>query len=251
MIGLGAGSSPVVSDMANQTFYTFDGTDQQIIPHADVVTNIANAVTSEGVEFSISAWFKINTVSASRVLFKLFRNGVSTDQLLLIYHASGNEMRFSSKFNNVNDLCQQGTNSMEGDGNWHHVIGTCSSTDNTTELWIDGSKVDDNTTGVGTPSVTFDTVAICTNGAGGGFWDGSVDSLAVYTRQLQDTEIAKIYEAGVGGLDLVSAAHVDPTGLVLLHRFEEKSGTVCINEAGQNSTYRNSPTVVQHNGAFS
>ena len=251
MLSIGSGISPTISDMANQNFYTFDGTDQSIDLHADVVTNIANAVTASSVEFSISAWVKIETVSASRVLFKLFKNGNSQNQILVIYHASSNEMRFSSKFANVNDLVQQGTNSIEGDGNWHHIVGTCSGEDDTTEMWIDGSKVGSNTTGVGRPDVTFDTVAICNNGAGGGFWDGSVDSLAVYTRQLQDTEIAKIYEAGVGGLDLVSAAHVDPTGLVLLHRFEEKSGTVCINEAGQNSTYRNSPTVVEHNGAFS
>ena len=251
MLSLGTGSSPTISDMANQTFYVFDGSDQEITPHSSVVTTIANAVTASSVEFSISAWFKIDNVSASRVLFKLFKNGVSTDQLLLIYHASANEMRFSSKFNNVNDLCQQGTNSIEGDGNWHHVIGTCSSTDNTTELWIDGNKVDDNTTGVGTPSVTFDTVAICTNGAGGGFWDGSVDSLAIYTRQLTDTEIATIYNAGVRGLDLASGSHISNSNLVLLHRFEEKSGTVCINEVGQNCTYVNSPAVVQHNGAFS
>ena len=250
MLSLGTGSSPAISDMANQTFYTFDGSDQSIDPHADVVTTIANAVTASSIEFSISAWFKIDTVSASRVLFKLFRNGNSQNQILVIYHASSNEMRFNAKFANTSDLIQQGTNSIEGDGNWHHIVGTCSSQDDTTEMWIDGSKIG-SVSGVGTPDVTFDTVAICNNGAGGGFWDGSVDSLAIYTRQLTDTEIAKIYEAGAGGLDLVSAAHVDPTGLVLLHRFEEKSGTVCINEAGQNSTYRNSPTVVQHNGAFS
>ena len=250
MLSLGTGSSPAISDMANQTFYTFDGTDQSIDLHADVVSSIANAVTSEGVEFSISAWVKIDTVSASKVLFKLFKDGVSTDLILFIYHASANEMRFNAKFQNTSDLIQQGTNSIEGDGNWHHIVGTCSTTDNTTEMWIDGSKIN-SLSGVGTPDVTFDTVAICTNGAGGGFWDGSVDSLAIYTRQLTDTEIAKIYEAGVGGLDLASGSHVDSTGLVLLHRFEEKSGTVCINEAGQNSTYRNSPTVVQHNGAFS
>jgi len=250
MLSLGTGSSPAISDMANQTFYTFDGSDQSIDPHADVVTTIANAVTASSIEFSISAWFKIDTVSASRVLFKLFRNGNSQNQILVIYHASSNEMRFNAKFANTSDLIQQGTNSIEGDGNWHHIVGTCSSQDDTTEMWIDGSKIG-SVSGVGTPDVTFDTVAICNNGAGGGFWDGSVDSLAIYTRQLTDTEIAKIYEAGAGGLDLVSAAHVDPTGLVLLHRFEEKSGTVCINEAGQNSSYRNSPTVVEHNGAFS
>ena len=250
MIGLGAGSSPVISDMANQTFYTFDGTDQQITPSADVVTSIANAVTDEGVEFSLSAWFKIDTVSASRVLFKLFKNGNSDNQILIIYHASSNEMRFSTKFGGVNDLVQQGTNSIEGDGNWHHIVGTCSSEDNTTEMWIDGQLIN-SVAGVGTPSVEFDTVAICTNGAGGGFWDGSVDSLAIYTRQLTDTEITTIYNAGAGGLDLASGSHVSNSNLVLLHRFEEKSGTVCINEAGQNSSYRNSPTVVEHNGAFS
>jgi len=250
MIGLGAGSSPVISDMANQTFYTFDGTDQSIDLNADVVSNIASAVTSEGVEFSISAWFKIDTVSASRVLFKLLKNGNSNNQILVIYHASSNEMRFSTKFAGTNDLIQQGTNSIEGDGNWHHIVCTCSSEDDTSEMWIDGSKIG-SVSGVGEPDVTFDTAAVCNNGAGGAFWDGSVDSLAIYTRQLQDMEIGTIYEAGVGGLDLVSAAHVDPTGLVLLHRFEEKSGTVCINDVGLKSTYRNSPTVVQHNGAFS
>ena len=248
---LGLSISPTISDMANQTFYTFDGSDQEIRPDSGVVETVANAVTSEGVEFSISAWVKIDTVNASRVLFKLFKNGVSTDQILVIYHASSNQIRFSTKFNNVNDLIQHGPSpSIESDGNWHHIVGTCSSTDNTTELWVDGSKVG-SVVGVGTPSVTFDTMSICSNGASGAFWDGSVDSLAIYTRQLTDAEIAKIYNAGAGGLDLASGSHVSNTNLALLHRFEEKSGTVCINEVGSNSTYSNSPTVVQHNGAFS
>ena len=250
MIGLGAGSSPVISDIANQTFYTFDGTDQEITLASGVATSIINAVTDEGIEFSLSAWFKIDTVSASRVLFKLFLNGNSDNQILIIYHASSNEMRFSTKFAGVNDLIQQGTNSIEGDNNWHHIVCTCSSEDDTSEMWIDGSKIG-SVPGVGTPDVEFDTVAICSNGAGGAFWDGSVDSLAIYTRQLQDTEIAKIYNAGAGGLDLVSAAHVNTTGLVVLHRFEEKSGSVCINDVGLKSAYVNAPTVVQHNGAFS
>ena len=73
----------------------------------------------------------------------------------------------------------------------------------------------------------------------------------MYGRVLSSSEVTTIYNAGVGGLDLSNSTHVSNTNLIMYHRFEEKSGFVCINEAGDDSTYVNAPTVVEHNGAFS
>ena len=60
--------------------------------------------------------------------------------------------------------------------------------------------------------------------------------VAIYGRQLTDDEIGIIYNArgrsGDKGIDLVSGSHVSNTGLIAHFRFEEKSGTVAINEVG-------------------
>ncbi len=240
MLGSGASTSPVVTNMHNQSARSFDGSDQSVNIDG-LVGEIANVVETDGTEFSISLWCKLNaSISSSVTLFKCRDSGAGGNQILFLYHATHNEYRFVPNFGGVADICNGGTtnangDSYEGDGIWHHLVGTISATDDTTEFWIDGVKKE-SITGIGTLAETINAVSLCWNGADGSYFDGDVKDVAIYGRQLTDAEIAILYNSaasdGDKGLDLISGSHVSNTGLIAHFRFEEKSGTVAINEVG-------------------
>ena len=251
MLGSGTSISPVITNMHNQSARSFDGSDQDVNIDG-LISAIAGVVRTDGTEFSISLWCKLSaSISSSVTLFKCRNTGSTNNQLILLYHASGNEFRFTPKFGGVADICNGGStnadgNSYEGDGIWHHIVGTVSATDNTTELWVDNVKKE-SIAGVGTLNETINGANLSQSGGGGGYFDGDVKDVAIYGRQLTDAEIAVIYNAraasGDKGIDLVSGSHVNPEGLIAHFRFEEKSGTVAINEAGDNGTYVNAPAI--------
>ena len=237
--------------MHNTQARSFDGSDQDVNIDG-LITALADVVKTDETEFSISLWCKLSaSISSSVSLFKCRNTGSTNNQIILLYHASGNEFRFTPKFGGVADICNGGStnadgNSYEGDGIWHHVVGTVSKTDNTTELWVDNVKKE-SIAGVGTLNETINGANLSQSGAGGNYFDGDVKDVAIYGRQLTDDEIRIIYNArgasGDKGIDLISGSHVSNTSLIAHFRFEEKSGTVAINEAGANGTYVNAPAI--------
>mgnify|MGYP003137939329 CR=1 FL=1 len=257
MLSIGSGISPTITDMHNQTFYRFDGTDQHITAHADTLSALQARVNDTTCEFSISVWVKIDSVSGSTFIFK-FSESNDDNLIQLFYHNAHEEIRFAVKFAGGSaKVAKSGNNSgyeagQDNDG-WIHIAGRFGYSTDKVVLWVNGALVnasENNVAQTQTADATFDTLEIMQHSSGS-YWDGDVDQLAVYGRVLSDADIRTIYTAGVGGLDLTSSTHVDNSNLIMYHRFEEKSGTVCINEAGTDSTYVNAPTVVEHNGAFS
>ena len=251
MLGSGSSISPVISNMHNTQARSFDGSDQDVNIDG-LIAGIAGVVKTDETEFSISLWCKLSaSISASVTLFKCRNTGSTNNQIILLYHASGNDFRFTGKFGGVADICNGGTtnadgDSYEGDGIWHHIVGTVSITDDTQELWIDGDRKDTED-GVRTLDETINDISLCQHGADGSYFDGDVKDVAIYGRKLTDAEIAVIYNSGGSrgdkGIDLVSGSKVSNTGLIAHFRFEEKSGTVAINEAGDNGTYVNAPAI--------
>jgi len=251
MLGIAPISSPVVSNLHNTQARSFDGSDQDINID-NLVEAIAQKVRTDESEFSVSVWCKLGaSISASVNIFKCRNSSNTENQIILVYHAHSNEFRFTTKFGNVADVCNGGsTNALgatyEGDGIWHHLVGTVSATDNTTEFWIDGVKKE-TIPGVGTLDLTINNASIASNGAGSSYFKGDLKDVAIYGRQLTDAEIAVIYNSGGAtgdkGLDLVSGSHVSNSALIAHFRFEEKSGTVAINEVGEDGTYVNAPAI--------
>ena len=255
MLSIGSGISPTITDMHNQTFYRFDGSDQKITAHANTITALANRVNDTTCEFTFSLWVKLDSVTASKHLLKF---SASTNNLIqMFYHNADQEFRFAAKFGGTNKVAKSGNNGFfeagQANHGWVHLVGTVGYTSQKVILYVNGSVVNASENSVAqtaTISETFDTLEILQQSSAN-YWDGDIDQLVMYGRVLSSSEVTTIYNAGVGGLDLASGSNVDNTNLIMYHRFEEKSGFVCINEAGDDSTYVNAPTVVEHNGAFS
>jgi len=251
MLGIAPISSPVVSNLHNTQARSFDGSDQDVNIN-NLADEIAEYVRTNQTEFSISLWCKLTASISSTVnLFKIRNSGSTNNQIVVVYHASANEFRFTPKFGGVADVCNGGsTNALgatyEGDGIWHHLVGTVSVSDNTNELWIDGVKKE-SVSGVGTLNETINVASIASNTDNNSYFKGDLKDVAIYGRKLTDAEIGVLYNfkgvAGDKGLDLISGSHVSNADLIAHFRFEEKSGDVAINEAGQNGTYANSPAI--------
>tara|TARA_R100001082_G_scaffold24166_3_gene11797 strand:+ start:571 stop:1308 length:738 start_codon:yes stop_codon:yes gene_type:complete len=240
MLGLGASISPVITNMHNQGSLTLDGTDQYV--------NIDNLASSfNGNLFSFSGWFKVPTTSASLTMFKIIVGTDTNNQMLCQYHAGGNEIRANHKFGGAADVLNQGSNSIENDGNWHHVVFILDKTGTDKSfLYIDNS-LKEEISGTGTLSGSFSKMSIGNNTATGGYYKGNIDECAFWTRAITTAEIAKIYNAGLAagggyGIDLVGQMG---TNLIGYYRFEEKTGSVAINTAnpGTDGTYVNSPSI--------
>jgi len=253
MLGSGTSTSPVIIIPHNTQARSFDGSDQDVNVDS-LIGAVQTAVSGETPEFSISLWCKLSaSIGSSVTLFKCRNSSDTNNQITLLYHAGSNEFRFSAKLSGINDVCNGGTTnaggaSYEGDGIWHHLVGTISATNDTTEFWIDGVQKD-TVSGVGTLNAVINDVSVCQNGADGSYFDGDMKDLAIYGRRLNATEIGRIYNSrgasGDKGRDLVSGSHVSNSELIAHFRFEEKSGTVAINEVGLifNGTYVNSPDI--------
>ena len=251
MLGIAPISSPVVSNMHNTQARSFDGSDQSINID-DLVDEISGVVRTDITEFSISLWCKLGaSISSSVSLFKIRNTANTNNQITLVYHASGNEFRWTPKFDGTAKVCNGGTTNAlgatyEGDGIWHHIVGTVSVSDNTQEFWIDGVKKE-TISGVVTLSAAINAVALASNGAGASYFKGDLKDIAMYGRQLTDAEIAVLYNSGgtTGdkGLDLASGTHVSNANLIAHFRFEEKSGARAINDVGDNGTYDNAPDI--------
>ena len=255
MLSIGSGISPTITDMHNQTFYRFDGSDQKITAHANTLTALANRVNDTTCEFTFSVWVKLDTVTASKHLLKF--SASANNLIQMFYHNADQEWRFAAKFGGTNKVAKSGDDGLweagQDNHGWVHLVGTVGYTSQRVILYVNGSVVnasENNVAQTATINETFDTLEILQQSSTN-FWDGDIDQLVMYGRVLSSSEVTTIYNAGVGGLDLASGSNVDNTNLIMYHRFEEKSGFVCINEAGDNSTYVNAPTVVEHNGAFS
>jgi len=251
MLGLSGSMANAVKPSAhNQRFRNFDGSDQSVTL-ADCVDQVSAAIRTNVAEFSFSCWFRQEATNSTGTLFRAHES--SDNFFAVIYKANADEFQFVTKFGGVNDTVTSGDenddgNSWEDDGIWHHLVATVSVTDDTIELWIDGTKKDDKS-GVGTLDAAITSVAIGQSSVGSSFHKGDIDEVAFWGRQLTDAEIAIIYNAGAQSgekaIDLSNSAHVSNQELIGYFRFEETSGEVAINSAPTklNGEYTNGPAV--------
>lgn len=254
MLGSGISSSPVITDMFNQQSLSFNGTDESISLPAALAAKIATVTTTSTAEFTISCWVKIDTIGASGTIFKVMNS--TNNQMILLYHASSEEFRFSCKFGGSNSVCNGGStnaggDSYEDDGIWHHLVGTVSATAPSQSLWIDGNEKEKITSAVPNLNEVFNqcSIGIAVN-TGSAFWKGDLKDIAIYNRKLTDAEIGVIYNSGgrAGNkcIDLASGSHVDNTGLIAFYRLEDE-GTTAFNQIPSgtddyNGTIVNAPT---------
>ena len=253
MLGLGTGSSPVITNMHNQGYLNFDGVDDYV--NIDNITSDFATAFDTGsaneVNFTISCWVKLGAMATTGCVFNMRVGTSATDHIIFLWHGSGNNLRFTCKFNGTAEICEDGgsggsSGMAEGDGLWWHIVGRATHGGDC-ELWINGVKRDNQT--IAQPLTgTVTKARIGSNTSAGALWNGGIDEVALWNRSITDADIAAIYNAGIAS----TGSSIDLTGplgrhLISYYRFEEKAGTVAINDgSGANGTNVNTPVYIPH-----
>jgi phage protein D len=149
-------------------------------------------------EASVAFWFKLNSTSQNNAFPRIVeKEGGTTRNGWIVNWQSGTVP--TMKFATWNGGVQQGANgSMDWDTtNWHHYAGTYKQNDYV-RVYIDGvlNKSETATATIGSNSNDL-YLGAEDNTPSFGF-DGRLDDVRFYKRQLKQTEISSIYNAGNG-----------------------------------------------------
>lgn len=227
VLALKIASSLVSSQEAKQNIYSlnFNGTDESVT--VDSVSSSIN--TSRG---TISFWAKTGTMSSTGTYFRALTD--ADNHIIIIYHASSNEVRIAYKGGGANKTAVI-TDAIENDGKWHHIAATWSSESDELKIYLDGT-LKATTTGLGTYSGAIASSSIGNNTAGANFINATLTDVAIFNTVVP---ISQIYVANQQPVNLTGM-----TGLVGYWRFDSGSGSVAIDSSGKgfNGTLVNTPT---------
>ncbi len=204
-------------NLKDGTANKFDGSENGTAPIAFVAGKFGKAIELDGIDqfvqieggdpddlsfggdnissFTISGWFKVGTFDKSWEAlvmkgennnWRLHRHG--GDQGLAFHSGGGDTPIGTPPADNIND------------GNWHHFAAVSDQdvVNYGTGLYIDGVL---SATIASKPNTTANgkRVMIGDNpDARGRYWNGQVDDVAMWSRALNEAEIAKLYNGGAG-----------------------------------------------------
>jgi hypothetical protein len=250
MLGLGSSiSAPTYlgASYADGFSIDLDGTNDYLI-NAD----FNKEVLKSGM--SVGTWFKIDAASGTTFIAGCWQ-GASKAQTWAIRVTS------ASKINWIIRMSNDGNKYVESsaitDGAWHHAVGTFTKNGNV-ELFIDGSSVGTSATGADlelqvTDSQSDNSGTVQTGiGIGtrapdnlGGYFNGHVNDVGIWTEALDADAVAAIYNSGTPTDLTVDDGNYDNSDtLVGYWKMEEGTGTT-VADSSTNSialTLTNGPT---------
>jgi len=165
---------------ANELSASFDGSDDRLTIGSGVESVINNAST-----LSVSAWFKLSANGGA-----IFSSGSSGTNGFWLYPYSDGLFIFAAR----NSSSESMLVTPPSLNNWHHVCGVLNGS--SSALYIDGSVV-----GTGTlpalGSSGGDSPSIGSFLNTGGFINGLIDEVAIFSSALSATDVTNIYNSGV------------------------------------------------------
>ncbi|MBN2126819.1 MAG: VCBS repeat-containing protein [Candidatus Diapherotrites archaeon] len=177
--------------------YTFDG--------RDYVCKLAPAELTTSA-FTISAWIKTSSTSATQTIFSLSSVEGCTDEIWLFpvtylnFYISTIKGTRKLGFATGADAGTVSTGTF-GTG-WTHVAVTYNSISSKLSYYINGSPAGNFAILVGNPSANASVGALNSNGNFTNFFEGNIDELTYFTRILTPTEILNHYKRGIMDLNL-------------------------------------------------
>ncbi|WKZ29718.1 MAG: DUF2341 domain-containing protein [Candidatus Dojkabacteria bacterium] len=165
-----------------------------ILNGTDQYATVPNNVLLNSADFTISAWIKTTQTSNGRVIVKESNTNGSQRYALGINVGSANkaEIRFDGTGANV------ATSTTDvNDGQWHHIVGTFSDTNNRLRIYVDG-RLEAQTTTSQTPQASSGELQIGRFDAEfGHYFNGAIDNLTYWGAELSPRDIAIEYNQGL------------------------------------------------------
>lgn len=175
----------IINSFTNIYSTDFDGVDDYVA--IDGISSVFSATAG-----SISLWAQIDTTATTGNLFKAYVDGNNT--VALLYHASDNEIKLSYKGSGTANTAVS-TEAIEGDGLWHHIVGTWNTSATEIKLYLDGSLIQ-TTSSMTTFVGTLSAASIGNNAAGGGYFKGNIDEVSLYDETITAAQVTAIYDSG-------------------------------------------------------
>ena len=163
----------------------FDGVDDYValgVTGMDAVRNIG----------SISAWFKLEETTASGDIMRIYTD--ADNNIRIFFHYS-NDKLYASYTAGGSNVAAEITDTTQGDGLWHHVVGTWDSTGKVF-LYLDGILRDAQNIAE-TFEGSFVNASIGNNADGGGYWKGNIDEVTLFNEELNLTQVLNLYNDGL------------------------------------------------------
>ena len=181
---------------------------------------------------SVSMWVKFNSVAAGQTLFTF--NSSATDYVFANWGASG-ELDFYGYSGGTNnwDAYIGGLSDL---ASWHHVVFTWNNAANSVKFFYDNSAAGTRTK-VATISTFTNSAQIYFGSLSTGNTDfnGYIDEVAVWNRQLSDTEVSTIYNSGVGLYGNIANSPYT-NALQVAYHLDENTGTSLTDYSTSNRT---------------
>lgn len=157
---------------------------------------IANHASLFPTSLTVSLWVKFTTAQQNKHIFTLQNANASPYAGFSIFvedAANGKKIWSATRSTSFGWIAS--TNNLN-DGNWHHIVVTFDSGTHT--MWVDGTQNSQNTG----KTLVWDTGANLMFGKfynyAGGYYDGSLDEVGYWSRALDSSEIASLYNGGSG-----------------------------------------------------
>ena len=185
-----------LSTFADSKSFDFDGTNDYLHFQSG---NIGTDIEATG---SISAWVKLDSMSANGFIWQIKAEEGTDNQIILLWNNAAGVIRGNVKFGGTTNVVDSGSG-LENDGNWHHVAmtwdsGSKTSANNIVRLYIDGSETDNDAIGntwsdeSGHAGFIIGRNDIQSNA----YFNGHMNDMAFFSDVLTSSEVSAIYNSG-------------------------------------------------------
>jgi len=195
----------------NQTWLDFDGVNDKIsLPDLLYTLNVSN-------NFSVSGWFKINSDSDGFILSSSssFHNRITiTAQNDIIKFGTYNGSTYSPT---SSDFISADT--------WIYL--TAIHYSNMTNILYLNNILQSGINGSSNPGSSYNSYIGSSTDGSSGFFNGSIDEVRIYNKELTLTEVQEIYNSS-----RQANSSLPSDGLVLWYSFDENNGTIVHDKSG-------------------
>ena len=209
--------------------FDFDGTNDYLTR-----SSIGTLETSG----SVSAWVKLDAMSANGFIFQLRAESGTDDQIILLWNNASSVIRGNVKFDGTTNVVDSG-GSLEADGNWHHVVftwmsGSKTASDNYTRIYIDGSETDNDAIGNTWADAESPVELVIGRNSiqSNAYFNGHINDVAIFSDVLTSSEVTAIYNSGS------PKDESDHSGLVAYYTMEaySDSDTTLVDDSPNNNS---------------
>jgi hypothetical protein len=189
------GAAPLTTDRYNQSnsAYSFNGSSQYI--------STTTGEPAPGPQnFSISIWFQTSTPGGLLMGYSASKTGAGTQYDRHIYMDNSGYLYFGLYATSSGTANVITSTSTYADGNWHHAVATCSTT-NGSCLYVDGALVASSSTmnapetytSVGYWRVGYNSLSGWSNTPTDLYFTGSLDDIGVYNTAISASQVYTLY----------------------------------------------------------